>query len=321
MLGLASGPALTQAQPRPAPAKDYPTRAIRIVVPYGAGAGPDVAGRTVAERMSASLGQNFVFENRGGSGGMVGTAQVAKAAPDGYTLLLNVGAYATYPYFFRNLPYDPWKDLMPVTLIAQNVGFVLAVNPSLPVRSVRELVALARANPGKVNYGTAGLGSVAQMAAELFAHSAGVKLSPVHYTGVPAMLTDIISGQIETGFAAAPSALPFAGPGGRLRVLGITADRRWKKMPEVPTLDEAGVKGYRYIGWYGFWFPAGTPQAYVSRIHGEVVKALQDPATRQRLDDQGLEGVGSTPEEFAKVIDADFALNKRLTALMGIKPE
>jgi tripartite-type tricarboxylate transporter receptor subunit TctC len=306
---------------REAPAaKDYPTRVIRIVVPYGAGAGPDVVGRTIAEKMAASLGHNIVLDNRGGGGGVLGTALVAKAAPDGYTLLLNVAAYATYPYFFKNLAYDPWKDLIPVTLMARNVGYVLVVNPSLPARSVRDLVALAKANPRKLNYADAGLGSVSQMAAELFAYTSNIKLTPVHYTGVPAMLTDIISGQVEMGFPAAPSALPFMGAG-RLRVLGITADKRWKKMPDVPTLAEAGVKGYKYDGWYGLWFPAGTPAAYVNRIQSEVVKALNDPGVKQRLDDQGLEGVGSTPQEFAKVIEDEFALNKKLTASMGIAPQ
>jgi tripartite-type tricarboxylate transporter receptor subunit TctC len=306
---------------REAPAaKDYPSRVIRIVVPYGPGAGPDVVGRTIAEKMAPSLGQNIVFDNRGGGGGVIGTALVAKAAPDGYTLLLNVAAYATYPYFFKNLSYDPWKDLIPVTLMARNVGYVLVVNPSLPARSARELIALAKANPRKLNYADAGLGSVSQMAAELFAYSSGIKLTAVHYTGVPAMLSDIISGQVELGFPAAPSALPFIGAG-RLRVLGITADKRWTRMPDVPTLSEAGVKGYKYDGWYGLWFPAGTPAVYVNRIQSEVLKAVQDPIVRQRLEDQGLEGIGSTPQEFAKIIEDEFALNKKLTASMGIVPQ
>jgi tripartite-type tricarboxylate transporter receptor subunit TctC len=242
------------------------------------------------------------------------------APPDGYTLLLQTAAYAGYPYFFKNLAYDPWKDLVPVTLLARNIGYVLAVNPSLPVKSVPELIALAKANPGKLNYGTAGVGSIMQMAAELFAHMSAIKLTPVHYTGVPAALTDVISGQIELGFAAAPSALPFFSTG-RLRVLGITAEKRWSKMPNVPTLDEAGVKGYKFIGWYGFWFPAGTPREYVNRIQSEDAKAVKDPAVRQRFYDQGLEGVGSTTEEFAKVIEEEFALNKKLTAVMGIVPQ
>jgi tripartite-type tricarboxylate transporter receptor subunit TctC len=301
-------------------AKDYPNKFIRIVVPYGAGAGPDVVGRIIAEKLGPALGTNIVFENRGGGGGMLGTEIVAKSAPDGYTLLLQVAAYATYPYFFKNVPYDSAKDLIPVTLAAKNVGYVLVVNPSLPARSVRELVALAKENPSKLNYGTAGVGSVMQMAAELFAHMSAIKLTPVHYTGVPAALSDVISGQIELGFPAAPSALPFM-QAGRLRVLAITAEKRWNKMADTPTLGEAGVKDYKYIGWYGFWFPAGTPAEYVTRIQNEVVKVVRDPGVRQRLEDQGLEGVGSSPQEFAKVIEEEFALNRKLTAAMGIVPQ
>jgi tripartite-type tricarboxylate transporter receptor subunit TctC len=318
MVVAAAQPVLTQAAA--IAAKDYPTKFIRIVVPYGAGAGPDVVGRIIAEKMGPALGTNIVFENRGGGGGMLGTEIVAKSAPDGYTLLLQVAAYATYPYFFKNVPYDSARDLIPVTLAAKNVGYVLVVNPSLPARNVRELVALAKANPSKLNYGTAGVGSVMQMAAELFAYMAGIKLTPVHYTGVPAALSDTISGQIEMGFPAAPSALPFM-QAGRLRVLAITAEKRWHKMSDTPTLAEAGIKGYKYIGWYGFWFPAGTPAEYVTRIQSEVAKVVKDPAVRQKLEGQGLDGVGSSPQEFAKIIDEEFALNKKLTAAMGIMPQ
>lgn len=301
-------------------AKDYPGKVIRIVVPYGAGAGPDVVGRIIAEKLGPALGTNIVFDNRGGGGGMLGTDVVAKSPPDGYTILLQTAAYATYPYFFKNVPYDPAKDLIPVTLAAKNVGYVLVVNPSLPARSVKELVALAKANPARLNYGTAGVGSVMQMAAELFAHMADLKLTPVHYTGVPAALSDTISGQIEMGFPAAPSALPFT-QAGRLRVLAITSDKRWNKMAETPTLSEAGIKGYKYLGLYGFWFPAGTPAEYVARVQSEVARAVKDPAVRQKLEEQGLEGVGSSPQELSKTIDEEIALNKKLTAAMGIKPQ
>jgi len=301
-------------------AQPYPSKVIRIVIPYGAGAGPDVVARTIGEKMAVALGQNIVYDNRGGAGGALGTALVAKAPADGYTLLLNLGSYAAYPFFMKNLSYDPHKDLIPVTLMARNVGYVMVVNPSLPARSIRELVALAKAHPRKLNYADAGLGSVSQMAAELFAYVSGTKLTSVHYTGVPAMLTDVISGQVEIGFPAAPSVLPFMGSG-RLRVLAITAEKRWKKMPDVPTVAEAGVKGYKYDGWYGLWFPAGTPAACLARIHSEVVKALADPVVKQRFDDQGLYGVGSTAQEFQKVIDDEFALNQKLTTVMGIVPQ
>ena len=316
---IAADSALAQRSAAPA-TRDYPSHFIRMIVPYAAGAGPDVLGRILAERIGPGLGQNIVLENRGGSGGALGSAMVAKAAPDGYTLLLNTAAHAAYPFFIKNLAYDPQKDLVPVTMVARNFGYVLLANPSLPAKSVKELVALARANPGKLNYGTAGIGSAMQMAAELLAHMTGVKMTPVHYTGVPAALTDIISGQIDLGFPAVASALPFI-HSGRLRAMAITNDKRWEKMPDVPTIAETGVKGYRYVGWYGLWFPAGTPAAYISRIQTEVAKTVRDPAVRRQLEDQGLESAGSTPEELAKITDEEFSLNKKLTATMGIIPQ
>jgi tripartite-type tricarboxylate transporter receptor subunit TctC len=312
-------PAAHAAAPAPA-AKDYPVKFIRMVVPYAAGAGPDVLGRILADKIGPSLGHNILLENRGGSGGALGSTIVAKAAPDGYTMLLNTAAHAAYPFFIKNLAYDPVKDLIPITQPVKNFGYVLVLNPSLPVKSVKDLIALAKANPGKLNYGTAGIGSAMQMAAELLIHLSGIKMTPVHYTGVPAALTDIISGQIEMGMPAVASVLPLVSSG-RLRALAISNDKRWDKMPNVPTIAESGVKGYRYVGWYGLWFPAGTPSAYVNRIQSEVAKAVKDPVVSQQLAEQGLEGVGSTPEELAKLTEDEMALNKKLTAAMGIAPQ
>lgn len=303
-----------------AAATDYPARFIRLVVPYAAGAAPDVLARILTAKIGPSLGQNIVLENRGGGGGTLGTAMVAKAAPDGYTLLLNSAAFAAYPYFFKNLPYDPRTGLTPVTLVVKSFGYVLVINPSMSVRSVKDLIALAKANPGKLNYSTVGLGSAMQMAAELLIHLTGTKMTPVHYTGVPAALTDIMSGRIELGFPAVASVLPLINSG-KLRVLAVSADRRWYKLPNVPTIAEEGVAGYRYVSWYGLWFPAGTPVAYVNRIQSEVAQAVKDPVVKQRLDEQGLEGVGSTAQELIKVTEEEFALNKKLTAAMGIVPQ
>jgi len=311
---IAVQPALAQ---RPAaPAKDYPSRFIRIVVPYGAGAGPDVVGRTLAEKMRVGLGQNIVFENRGGGGGVPGTDLVAKAAPDGYTLLLQTANYATYPLYYKNLPYDPVKDFLPVALLARTVGYVLVVNPVLPARTVKEFIALAKAHPGKLNHGSSSFG----VPAELFSKMTGVKMTLVRYAGVPAVLTDVISGQIEVAFPAAPSAMPFV-QSGRLRVLGITGGKRWNKLPQAPTLHEAGVSGYKLVGWYGFWFPAGTPGEYVSRIQNEVTAALKDAAVRQRFDEQGLEGVGSLSRELIRATEEEFELNQSLAARMGVVPQ
>ncbi len=297
-----AAPAVAQ---RTAPA--YPAKFIRVIVPYAAGAGPDMIGRTLAEKMSAGLGQNIVFENRGGGGGVPGTDMVAKAAPDGYTLLLQTANVASYSVFYKNLPYDLAKDLLPVSLLAKTVGFVLVVNPSLPVKNIRELVALAKANPGKLNHGTSGFGSQA----ELFSRTTGVKITMVRYAGVPAVLTDVVSGQIEMGFPAAPSAMPFI-QSGRLRVLGITADKRWSRLPEVPTFMEAGLKGYNLVGWYGLWFPAGTPAEYVARIQQEVALAVRDPGIRRRLDEQGIDALGLGAQELARATEEEYELNRKL---------
>lgn len=316
VLALAMGHAAFAQTTAGAPAKDYPSRFIRIVIPYGPGAGPDMVGRILADKMSDSLGQKFVFENRGGGGGIPGTDFVAKATPDGYTLLLQTANYASYPLFYKNLPYDPARDLVAVTLLATTPGYLLVVNPSLPVRTIKELITLARANPGKLNHGTSGFGS----AAELFSLMANVNLTAVRYTGVPPLLTDIIGGQIEMGFPAAPSAMPYIQTG-RLRVLGITGEKRWHKLPAVPTISEAGVNGYKLVGWYGLWFPARTPAEYINRIQNEAARAVQDEAIKRRFDELGIEGLGAPAQELVRMSVEEFAINKKLIDSGRIVPQ
>ncbi len=224
------------------------------------------------------------------------------------------------PYFYKQLPYDPLRDLIPVTMVAKNVGYALLVNPKLPVKSMKELIALAQSIPGKLNFGSPGIGSVGHLAAELFASAAKVKMTHVPYTGIPAMITDIISGQIDIGFPAAIAATGFVGTG-RLQVLGITGEKRWERLPNVPTLDEAGLKGFKFVSWYGLWFPAGTPAAFVQRMRDDVAAAVKDPTVRRRLDEQGLDGIGSTPQELGRTVVEEMALNKELTARIGIVPQ
>ncbi len=291
-----------------------------MVIPYAAGGGPDVVARIIADKVTPGWNQNFVFDNRGGSGGAIGAAIVAKANPDGHTVLLHTAAISSLPYFYKNLPYDTARDLAPITLVAKNVGYALIVNPKLSVKSVKDLVALAQASPGKLNFGSPGVGSVGHLAAELFVSAAKVKMTHVPYTGIPAMMTDIIGGQIDLGFPAAPSAMALINAG-RVQVLGITGEKRWDKLPNVPTLDEAGVRGYKFLSWYGLWFPAGTPAAYVKRVRDDVAAAVKDPAVRKRLDEQGLDGIGSTPNELARIVSDELAMNKDLTARIGIVPQ
>lgn len=298
----------------------YPDKPIRLVIPYGAGGPPDGVARVVADKLTQMWGQNFVFDNRGGGGGVIGANIVAKAAPDGYTMLLHTAGYASIPYFYKQLPYDPLRDLAPVSLVTRNVGFALLASPKLPVKNVKELVALAQNSPGKFNFGSAGVGSVGHMAAELFVSAAKLKMTHVPYTGIPAMITDIISGQIDIGFPAASAAVGFVGSG-RLQVLGITGEKRWERLPNVPTLDEAGLKGFKYFSWYGLWFPAGTPAAIVGRVQAAVAAAVKDPTVRRRLDEQGLDGIGSSPQELTRAVIEDMAMNKELTARIGIVPQ
>lgn len=297
----------------------YPVKPIRMVIPYAAGGPPDAVARIIADKVTPAWGQNFVFDNRGGSGGVIGAALVAKAAPDGYTILLHTAAYAGLPYFYKNLPYDPLRDLIPVTLVAKNVGYALLVTPRLPVTTVKDLIALAQANPGKFNFGSPGVGSVGHLAAELFVSAANVKMTHVPYTGIPAMITDIVGGQIEVGFPAAIAATGLL-QSGRVQVLGITGEKRWARLPNVPTLDEAGLKGFKFASWYGLWFPAGTPTAYVQRMRDDVAAAVKDPAVRRRLDEQGLDGIGSAPQALERAVVEEMAINKALTARIGIVP-
>lgn len=298
----------------------YPTKPVRMVIPYAAGGPPDAVARIVADKVTAAWGQNFVFDNRGGGGGAIGAAIVAKAAPDGYTVLLHTAAFAGLPYFYKHLPYDPQRDLMPVTLVAKNVGYALLVTPRLPVKTMKELIAYAHAHPGKLNFGSPGVGSVGHLAAELFASASRIKMTHVPYTGIPAMLTDIISGQIDLGFPAAIAATGLLGSG-RVQVLGLTGEKRWERLPNVPTLDEAGLKGFKFVSWYGMWFPAGTPVALVQRMRDDVSAAVKDAAVRKRLDEQGLEGIGSTPGALGRAVTEEMAMNKELTARLGIEPQ
>lgn len=297
--------------------KAYPVKPIRMVIPYAAGGPPDGVARVLGDRLSALWGHNFVYDNRGGGGGVVGTAIVAKAPADGYTVLLQTAAHGSIPYFYKQLPYDTLRDFAPVTQIVKNVGYALLASPKLPARNVKELVAYAQANPGKLNFGSPGIGSVGHMATELFLAAAKLRMTHVPYTGIPAMITDIVGGNIDIGFPAAVAAVGFAGTG-RLQVLAITGERRWEKLPNVPTLDESGLKGFKYVSWYGLWFPAGAPPAAVRSMHLAVAEALKDANVRKRYDDQGMIPIGSTPEELARAVNEELAVNRELTARMGI---
>ncbi len=315
---LACAPATSLGQQQPA--KDYPARPIRLVVPYPPGGGIHFVGQMLIQKIAPAIGQNLIMDSRPGAGGSIGTDAVAKSKPDGYTILLTSSAHATLPSIYKSLPYDPVKDFTPITLVANSAGFVLVVHPSVPARSVKELIALAKAQRGKLNYGSSGVGGVIHLATEAFNMMAGTQLTHVPYKGVGVAILDLLGGRIDLIISPGTVALPHI-RSGRLRALGITAQGRWSELAEVPTIEEAGLKGYSYVVWYGMWFPAGAPAEYVTRIRAEVANTFEDPAIRRTFAEQGYVPVVSTPQEFSKTIVEDIEFHRKLVARIGLTPE
>ena len=299
--------------------KDYPNRPIRMVIPYVAGGPMDFIGRSIGQKISPMLGQNFYLDNRGGAGGAIGTDIVAKSIPDGYTILNTSSSHASLPVVSKNLPYDPVKDFLPITHIANSVGFVLAVGPTVTAKNLQDFIADARANPGKYNYGSAGVGNIMQFAAEFFNTSAGTKINHIPYKGLVQVITDLAAGRIDICFGSATTILPFI-KSGQVRALAITGQSRWVHMPTVPTVDESGIKGFFYTPWYGFWYPSGTPTAYVDKMRYAINKALEDPDLKKNFSDQGFITIGGDSEAFAKIIGNDIESNKTLASKIDFVP-
>jgi len=296
------------AQPLP---KDYPNKPIRVVVPSPPGGPPDLIMRMIAPKMSMSLGQNLVIDNRAGAGGVVGTNFVAKAAPDGYTWLFTTASHTNTPPFNKNVPFDPVKDFSHVSLVAQNFGQALIVPPNFSAKSVQELIALARQQPGKLNYGSAGIGTASHIPAEVMKSMSGTDIVAVQYKGVPEVITDVLAGRMDMMFAGTQIAAPLL-QSGRVRILALTGAKRWKGLPDVPTMQESGFKGYNLINWFGLWLPAGASRELIARLHSEVVKALADPEVLRQFDVQGLEAVGSKPDDFARFVAKESAFMTEL---------
>jgi len=279
-----------------------------------------VVARLATQKLTESMGRSFVVENRAGAGGNVGTDYAAKAPADGYTLLMgSAAALASNPALFVKLPFDPVRDFAPVSLIVIQPN-ILVVHPAIPVRSVREFVALARSRPAILNYGSSGIGSSQHMAAELFANSAGVKLTHVPYKGGAPALIDLVGGQIDLMFETMPTALPYA-KSGKLRALAITTATRAKVYPELPTLRESGLNDYEYRGWIGLLAPAGTPPEIVTRLHAEVVRAVNAGGLAAQFRDMAFDVVAGTPAEFGQFIKDEIALHRKIVSVAGIKPE
>jgi tripartite-type tricarboxylate transporter receptor subunit TctC len=309
-------PALAQV-PSAGSAHAYPSRPVRVVVPFAPGGPNDIIVRLVAQRLAESLGQPFLVENRAGAGGNIGTDYVAKSAPDGYTLLsVGPGSLIINPLMGK-VPYDTQRDFAPVTLMARAPNALVA-HPSLPASSVRELIALARARPGEINYGSGGNGSTPHLSAALFAAMAGVALTHVPYKGTAPATADLIGGQVQIAFLGIPAVLPHL-KSGKLRVLAVTGLSRSPELPDVPTVDESGVPGYEVSPWYGLLAPSGTPRGIVARLATETTSVVRAAQTKEKLAAQGAEAVGGTPEEYAGVIRADAATWARVIEHTGLR--
>jgi tripartite-type tricarboxylate transporter receptor subunit TctC len=308
------------AQSMPALAQSYPDRPVRIVIPFAAGGPNDLLGRPLAEKMSEALGQPFVIENRGGAAGSLGTQFVAKAAPDGYTMLMTTGSITGNVAISANPTYNPITDFAPITLLAQSYGIVLMTRPDFPAKTLTEFVALARKNPGKFSYGHAGIGNVTYVAAELFSKLAGIKLLKVPYRGTASFAPDIMSGHVSVGFMSTVIARPNV-QSGQLRALGISGSQRAPTLPDVPTFQELGFKEMDVTGYYGLLFPAATPRERVALIHREAVKALKTPLLQKVLADSGVRAIGSTPEQFARFLEDDMRWQLDIMKQIGLQPQ
>jgi tripartite-type tricarboxylate transporter receptor subunit TctC len=303
-----------------ASAQDYPTRPITLVVPYAAGGGNDVMARTVAEKMSKSLGQNVVVENRAGAGGSIATRQVARAAPDGYTLVLGgTGSLAVNPTLYSNVGYDPRKDFAPIGLIGTGQLIVL-VNPNLPAKTIPELIALAKKEPGKISYASAGVGSGIHLGVVLFEQMADIKLTHVPYRGTAPALTDLIGGHVQMYFSSIPSAIGIAKEG-KVRALAVTGPKRSPVFPGLPTVAEAALPGFEAVLHYGIVAPAGTPKAIVDKLSAALREAVMAPDTKQRMAADGTEPFPSTPEEYAADIDKEETKWSAIVRKSGAKAE
>jgi tripartite-type tricarboxylate transporter receptor subunit TctC len=298
---------------------DYPERPVKIIVAYIAGSAPDVAARQAAERLTLGLGQQFIIDNRPGASGNIGAEIAARAAPDGYTLLLMTGGYIVNSLLYAKPGYDPLKDFAPITVITR-LPSLMVVPPASPARSVAEFIALAKAKPGKLNYGSGGVASLAYLSAEGFRLAAGIDYVHVPYKGAPDIVRGLLGNQIDVGFTTMPTAMRFAQQGA-LRALAVTSEKRSAVLPDVPTLFEAMPNGFSQEAWLALAAPAGTPPAIVERLHAVLREAANDPAFRSALSSDGSEVIFNTPAEFAAMLPGELQKYQSLIRQLGIKLE
>jgi tripartite-type tricarboxylate transporter receptor subunit TctC len=312
--------AVGAGMPLAAAAQTYPSKPITLIVPYAAGGGNDVMARAAADRMSKTLGQQIVIENRGGAGGSIATRQIAKAEPDGYTLGLGgTGTLAINPTLYGNVGYDPRKDFAPVGLIATS-ALVVCVHPSLPVRSIADLIALAKKDPDKLNYASAGTGSGIHLASEYFATVAGIKLTHIPYKGSAPALTDLVGGHVSIYFSSLPPAVGLLKEG-KVRALAVTSAKRSPIFPDLPTVAEAALPGYEAVLHYGIVAPAGTPRPIIEKLNAALRTAVMSEELKERLAQDGAEPLPSTPEEYATDIDREETKWSTIVKKSGAKAE
>lgn len=300
-------------------AAQFPNKPIRMIVPFAPGGATDYMARTIAQKMSESLGQPVVVENRPGANAIVGTDVVAKSAPDGYTLVLCAFGHATNPYLLTKLPYDTLKDLAPVTLLVTG-PLMLAVHPAIPAGSVRELVSYMKANPGKLNYASGGAGSSQHFAGELFQSMTGTRMVHIPYKGTAPAYTDLLSGQVSMIFDNMVTALPQV-KAGKMKALGVSSAQRAEQAPDVPTIAEAGVSGYETGIWHGFLTTGGTPKDIVAKLNHEIVRAVHSPDVKTAFISRGLVPVGNTPEQFDAFIRNEMTKWSKVIKDAGIKAD
>ncbi len=316
---LASAPAVSALAPR-ATAQSYPDKIIKVVIPFAAGGPNDVIGRPLFEKMSEFLGQPFVIENRPGAQGRTATQAVAKSPADGYSLLMTTGSHVANLALYQNLTYDPLTDFIGITQIAESYGLAMVVRKDLPGKDIKEFIEIAKANPGKFNFGHPGIGNANHIGGELFQKLCGVQLVAVAYRGSGSYVQDVISGQIDMAWASTALVTPNV-KSGLVRVLATTGEERAPTLPDAPTMMELGYKDFNWNGYYGIYAPADTPRDRIDKLHEAAVKAIKTPMLQKILTDSGLKSVASTPAQFKAYLLKDFEHQKRVVKLINLQPQ